>query len=48
MTFKTRDIVGLGKHDEDPVVIPEEEDTNVGGSARRIKTWDEICKGLYQ
>lgn len=30
MTLKTRDILGLGKHFEDPLVIPKK-DTIVGG-----------------
>lgn len=47
MTFKTRDILGLRKHVEDPVVIPEEDTIN-GGSTKRMKSWDGICKGLSQ
>lgn len=47
MTLKTHGIMGPMKHVQDPVVIPEEEDT-VGGSAKRNKTWDEIQKSMSQ
>lgn len=49
MTLKTRDILGLGKHFEDPLVIPKK-DTTVGGigSDKRSKSWTKICKCLFK
>lgn len=49
MSLKTKDIVGSGKYLDGPVVIPEE-DTSIGvsGSARRMKSWDQIHEGLTQ
>lgn len=49
MNLKTRHIMGPRKHAEDPVVIPEE-DTSIRSSwsAKRMKSYDEICKGLSQ
>lgn len=47
MTLKTQDIVGHGKHAEDPLVIPKEKDI-IGGSVMGKNTLDDIQKGLSQ
>lgn len=47
MTIKTQDIVRPGKNVEDPLVISKEEEP-VGDNAKRIKSWNEIQKGLSQ
>lgn len=47
MMLKTCDIVGLGKHADDPLVTLEGEN-NIVGTSKRSKTWDDIQKVMSQ
>lgn len=47
MKIKTRGIVGPKNNVKDAFVIPKEEEP-VDGSTKRMKSWNEIQKGMSQ
>lgn len=47
VTLKPHDIVGPQKNVEDPLVILEEKEP-IGGTAKRMKNYDEIQNDLSQ